>query len=357
MVWSFVYLALRPLIELILWRFRSDDAKEADIPVLRHELEVLRRQHSRPHLKGHDRALLAALSRVVPRRRWSAFGVASATLLRWHRRMVRLRRTYPNTAMGCPPLTDELRALIVRMGTENPRWGYQRIKDELAGLGIAVSASSVRRVLRANGLDPAPRRQATTWRSFLRQQAAGIVAWDFFTVDIVWLTRYYVLFVVELETRRIQLAGLTSQPDRRVGDPAGAQPHHRDGRVCPHRAPSAPRPGMPSSPAPSPTYGARSAPRLCALPCRPRTRTPTRSAGSAPGAGSASTTCSSWDHVIWQECCRSSSSTTTIIDFIGRCTWSHRTTFPAGQGRAPALGRILRRDVVGGLIHEYDLVA
>jgi putative transposase len=126
--------------------------------------------------------------------------------------MVRRRWSYPNTARGRPPVTDELEALIVAMGTENPGCGYQRIKGELAGLGIAVWASSVRPVLGANGLGPAPGRPARRWPSFLRQQAAGIVACDFFTVDTVWLIRYDVLSVIELQTRRVQLAGLTTNP-------------------------------------------------------------------------------------------------------------------------------------------------
>jgi hypothetical protein len=152
------------------------------------------------------------LSRVLPRRRWSVFLVRPDTLLAWHRRMVRRHWTYPNTARGRPPVSDEIQALIVRLATENVRWVYQRITGELAGLGYQVSASSVRRVLRAHGVGPAPRRTSTTWSSFIRQQASGIVACDFFTVDSVWLTRYYVLFVIEIESRRVQVCGITTNP-------------------------------------------------------------------------------------------------------------------------------------------------
>jgi len=192
--------------------FRSADAKEVEILVLRHELDVLRRQQPRPRLEPTDRAWLSLLSRCLPRPRWSAFIVRPDTLLGWHRRMVRRNWTYPNTAKGRPPLPDHVQDLIVRLATENPRWGYQRIKGELAGLGYGVSASSIRRVLRIHGLDPAPRRTPTTWRSFLRQQAAGIVATDFFSVDTVWLTRYYVLVLIEIESRRVQLGGMTTNP-------------------------------------------------------------------------------------------------------------------------------------------------
>jgi putative transposase len=212
MAWSFVYLALRRVLELVLLCFRSAEAKEIDILVLRHELAVLRRQHPRPGLQPKDRALLAALSRLLPRARWSVFVVRPETLLRWHRRMVRRRWTYPTISKGRPPVSDEVQQLVVRLARENPRWGYQRIHGELLRLGLRVSASSIRRVLRAHGLDPAPRRAATSWRSFLRQQAAGIVACDLFTVDTVFLRRVYVLFVIELGSRRVHLAGVTDHP-------------------------------------------------------------------------------------------------------------------------------------------------
>jgi putative transposase len=211
-VWSFVYLALRRSLELILLCFRSAEAKEIEILVLRHELVVLRRQHPRPRLQPKDRALLAALSRLLPRARWSVFLVRPETLLRWHRRMVRRRWTYPTTSNGRPPIPEEAQQLVVRLARENPRWGYQRIHGELLRLGWRVSASSIRRVLRAHGLDPAPRRAPTTWRSFLRQQAAGIVACDFFTVDTIMLRRVYVLFFIELGSRRVHLAGATAHP-------------------------------------------------------------------------------------------------------------------------------------------------
>jgi putative transposase len=104
--------------------------------------------------------------------------------------------------------------LIVRLARENPRWGYQRIKGELLRLGVQVSATAIRSTLRRHGLDPAPRRAPGTWRAFLRQQAAGIIACDFFTVDTVWLRRLYVLVFIELDSRRVYLAGVTANPDR-----------------------------------------------------------------------------------------------------------------------------------------------
>jgi putative transposase len=129
------------------------------------------------------------------------------------RRLVAGAWTYPHRHTGRPPLNREVLQLIIRLARENPRWGYQRIKGELQNLGIRVSATTIRTMLRRHGLDPAPRRADTTWRAFLRQQAAGIVACDCFTVDTVWVRRLYVLFFIELGTRRVHVAGVTANPD------------------------------------------------------------------------------------------------------------------------------------------------
>jgi transposase InsO family protein len=139
--------------------------------------------------------------------------VKPETLLRWHRRLVAGAWTYPHRQTGRPPLDQEVQQLIVRLARENPRWGYQRIKGELQRLGVPVSATAIGTTLRRHGLDPASRRMATTWRAFLRRQAAGIVACDFFTADTVWLRRLHVLFFIELGTRRVHLAGVTAHPD------------------------------------------------------------------------------------------------------------------------------------------------
>ncbi|HEY4725747.1 MAG TPA: helix-turn-helix domain-containing protein, partial [Actinomycetota bacterium] len=134
------------------------------------------------------------------------------TLRRWHRRLVAGRWTYARRGQGRPPLDDGVQHVIIRLARENPRWGYQRIQGELLRLGVRVSATAIRTTLSRHGLDPAPRRASTTWRAFLRRQAAGIVACDFFTVDTVWLRRLYVLFFIELDTRRVHLAGVTASP-------------------------------------------------------------------------------------------------------------------------------------------------
>ncbi len=183
------YLTLCRSVQLLALLARGDAAKDLEILVLRQQLAVLRRQVPRPKLEPADRALLAAISRALPRSRWSCFLVTPETLLRWHRRLIAGAWTYPRRGPGRPPLDQDVQELIVRLAKENPRWGYQRIKGRLLRLGIQVSATAIRATLRRHRLDPAPRRATTTWRAFLRQQAAGIVACDFFTVDTVWLRR------------------------------------------------------------------------------------------------------------------------------------------------------------------------
>ena len=212
MLWSLAYLVVRRLFELIVLCCRSQESKELEILVLRHELSILRR---RPQLREADRVFLAALSRVLPRRAWSAFSVSPRTLLRWHQRLVARRWTYPHRRPGRPPVNRELEALVVRLARENAAWGYRRIVGELSGLGFSVSASSVRAILIRHRLPPAPERDGLSWRLFLRQQAATMLACDFLTVEIVWLTRIYVLFFVSLERRRIEFVASTSNPDGR----------------------------------------------------------------------------------------------------------------------------------------------
>jgi putative transposase len=215
MLSKLAYLTLCRSIQALVLLARGDAAKDLEVLVLRHQLAVLRRQVPRPKLELADRALLAAVSRVLPRARWSCFLVKPETLLRWHRRLVAGAWTYPRRQSGRPPLEQETQQLIVRLARENPTWGYQRIKGELLRLGVRVSATAIRTTLRRHRLDPAPRRTTTTWRAFLRQQATAIVAYDFFTVETVSLRRLYVLFFIELETRRVHLAGVTAHPNGR----------------------------------------------------------------------------------------------------------------------------------------------
>ena len=155
---SLCYVVLQRVFQLVCLRFRSTASKELEIVVLRHELAVLCRQARRPAFRSADRLFLAAASRMLPRGSWSSFLVTPATLLRWHRRLVANYWTYTRRA-GRPPIIREIRALIVRLARENPRWGYLRIVGELKGLGVIVSATTVKKVLREEQLGPAGKRK------------------------------------------------------------------------------------------------------------------------------------------------------------------------------------------------------
>jgi transposase InsO family protein len=208
-----LYLIVR-VLSRVLHLERPDGAKDLEILVLRHQLNVLRRARPRAHWTSIDRALLAAFAGILPRRRWTSFLVSPRTLLRWHRELVRRKWTYGRIGTpGRPPIDPEVTALILRMARENPRWGCMRIRGELAKLGIRIGATTIRSILRGHGLGPAPRRTGPTWSQFLRAQARGILATDFFAVETIHLRTLYVLFVIELGTRRVHLAGVTGHPD------------------------------------------------------------------------------------------------------------------------------------------------
>jgi hypothetical protein len=212
MVWSLLYDLTRNSLGVMLLRFRGDTAKDIEILVLRHQLAVLRRQVNRPALQPADRVLLAALSRMLPRARWNTFMVTPATLLRWHRELVARKWTYPRKAPGRPSVQREIRQLVLQLAGENPGWGHRRIHGELIGLGHRVSAATVWRILRRAGVDPAPQRTDASWTTFLRAQASGVLACDFFTVDTVFLQRIYVFFVVEIASRQVHVLGSTRNP-------------------------------------------------------------------------------------------------------------------------------------------------
>src|SRR3954452_15648077 len=190
----------------------APDAKDIEIAVLRHQLMVLRRQVTRPRYTPQDRLVLAVSARLLSRERWAAFLITPATLLRWHRELVARRWTYRRTGRDPRGVDEEIVALVVRLARENPRWGYLRIVGECRNLGVRVSATSVRRILRRHGLGPAPRRGGPTRTQFLRTQAGGLLATDFFTVETVGSTRLYVLFVVEVQRRKVHMLGITAHP-------------------------------------------------------------------------------------------------------------------------------------------------
>jgi putative transposase len=215
LLWSFVYLVFRNLFALVWLLGRSRRSKELEILVLRHELAVLRRQTSRPRLTRADRTLLAVLSRSLARPAWAVFPIKPETLLRWHRQLIARRWTNAHRTPGRPPLQRSLRELILRLANENPHWGYKRIVGELKGVGILVSATSVRKVLLEAGLQPAPERTRSSWRAFLRAQASSTLACDFLTVETAFLQRIYVLFFISLATRRVEYVACTPNPDGR----------------------------------------------------------------------------------------------------------------------------------------------
>jgi len=210
---SLVYLLFRRALAVAALRLRSREFKELEIVVLRHELAVLRRQVARPRLEQSDRVFLAAASWLLGRTSRPSFFVRPDTLLGWHRQLVRKRWTYAGRRPGRPAVSEELRELVLRLARENPRWGYQRIVGELGGVGVRVSATSVAKILRRAGVPPAGARVQLSWRDFIRAHAASIIACDFFTVETLWLGRIYVLFFLELGTRRVHLAGCAANPD------------------------------------------------------------------------------------------------------------------------------------------------
>jgi putative transposase len=209
---SLVYLLFRRALEVAALRLRSREFKEVEIVVLRHELAVLSRQVGRPRLGDSDRVFLAAASRVLRGTGQHSFFVRPDTLLRRHRQLVRKRWTYAGRRPGRPAISEDIRELVLRVARENPCWGYQRIVGELAGVGVQVAATTVRSMLRQAGMPPADTRAGPCWREFLHAHARSMIACDFFTVETLWLGRLYVLFFIELASRRVHVAGCTQNP-------------------------------------------------------------------------------------------------------------------------------------------------
>jgi transposase len=209
MLLQLLYSLLRFIVDVAMIRGRTEAELRAEVLVLRHELRVLERQVSRSCWQPADRLILAALAQTLPRPAWRSILVSPETLIRWHRELVRRKwalytrrrrsRSHPNRV--------ERQHLILQLARENPRWGYRRIQGELLKLGHQVSHITIRNVLRRHGVLPAPRRSQRSWQQFVREHADVLLATDFFVVDTVWLTQLYVLFFIEIGSRRIHLAG------------------------------------------------------------------------------------------------------------------------------------------------------
>jgi putative transposase len=214
-IFSVVYLLTRRMLGCLSLLARREASKDAEFLVLRHENAVLRRQTGRVRYQPADRLWLAALSRLIPRHRWGAvFAVTPATLLAWHRRLVTRKWDYPSRRHpGRPPTAAAIRKLVIRFATDNPTWGHRRVQGELVKLGHPIASSTVWQISHGAGIDTAPRRTGPTWKQLLTSQARGIFAADFVHVDTVLLRRIYALIVIEHGTRRVHLAGITSNPD------------------------------------------------------------------------------------------------------------------------------------------------
>jgi putative transposase len=207
-----IYFVFSKLMSWIVLRSRSDATKEIEILVLRHQLAVLRRRTPRPRIGWPDRAVLAALTRLLPTRRRRGLLVTPSTILRWHRRLIARHWTTQPTRSGRPAIPAGLRALVVRLATENSSWGYRRIHGELAGLGYQIGASTIWKILHDAGVDPSARRAGPSWAEFLRAQAHGMLACDLFHLDTITLHRLYAFFVIEHATRRVHILGVTAHP-------------------------------------------------------------------------------------------------------------------------------------------------
>jgi hypothetical protein len=317
-----LYLILCQLLGWLQLLARGQASKNAEILVLRQEVAVLRRQVTRPRPTWPNRAILAALTRLLPKQRRHHRLVTPDTLLRWHRALRNRHWSKPHRPPGRPSTSPELRRLILRMAADNPTWGYRRIHGELLRLGCTVAPSTVWLMLKQAGIDPAPRRADLTWWQFLSAQAEGVLACDFFHVDTVLLKRLYVLFVIEVASRRVHILGVTANP---TGAWAAQQARNLlmdlGDRVGQFRFLIRDRDA--SSPTASMRSSAPRASGSCAHRCWRLGRTRSRNGGSAPFVVSCWTGCCSWADGSWRRRWRPMWPTTTSIAHTARSGRPH----------------------------------
>jgi transposase InsO family protein len=211
---SIMYRLARCLLGLAMVLVRRDLGKDAELLVFRHENAILRRQIARVHYTPADRVWLAALSRLLPRRRWAeVFPVTPATIMAWHRKLISRKWDYTTRRRpGRHPTAPAIKKLVIHMATENPTWGHRRVQGKLVRLGHRIAASTVWQILHDAGIDPAPRRSGSTWRQFLITQAKAVLTVDFVHVDTVVLRRIYALITVEHGSRRAHLVRVSAHP-------------------------------------------------------------------------------------------------------------------------------------------------
>jgi hypothetical protein len=356
MALALIYLIFRQQVAWLAVLARDDASKAAEILLLRHEVAILRRQVRRPRRSWADRALITALAGLLPKTRRAHLFVTPTTLMRWHKALVKRYWTRPHRKPGRPGIRTEVRRLVLRLATENPTWGYRRVHGELAGLGYRVAPSTVWRILKHANIDPAPRRGGPAWRQFLSAQAHTILATDFLTVDTLLFTRLYVLLVVELSTRRVYLLGISTNPTGGVGHRTGPQPAHGPGRPGVYREVPCPRPGCEVQP------------RLrCGLrqrrhpdPAQPATGTPGERHRRALGVGTLRRELLDRMLIVNQRQLHHA-----IAEYVDHFNGPrpHRSLHQAAPLRPlpnPLAGdpvRVLQRDRLGGLIHEYAQAA
>jgi transposase InsO family protein len=348
------------LVDLMIDGWRRDRDKNLQILVLRHQVRLLQRQRPRPiRLTRGEKLTLAVLAAALvrltsgPRRQLDQYLLLFKpdTILKWHRELVRRKWTYRRTHRGGrPAIPAEVDALILRLARENPRWGHRRIQGELAKLGHAASASAVRAALRRHRVPPAPqRRGATTWRDFIQRHGDQVLACDFFTVETLWLKTLHILFFIEVGTRRVHLAGCTAHPtaawvtqqarnlDWTLQD-TGASPrfliHDRDAKF----------------PAAFDTVFAAEGMEVARTPYR----APTANAYAERWVRSVREEC--LDHLLIVSEAHLHHTLEAYVTHYNQAR-PHQglgQQIPIPCARSAGCGPVRRREVLGGLIHEYD---
>ncbi len=340
-------------VDLVVGTRPGNRDKDLQILVLRHQVRLLQRQRPRPPRLTRGEKLTLAVLTAGPRCQLDRYLLLFKpdTILKWHRELVRRKWTYRRTNRGGrPTIPAEVDALILRLARENARWGHRRIQGELGKLGHAVSASAVRAALRRHRVPPVPqRRRATTWRDFIRSHQEQLLACDFFTVETLCLKTLHVLFFLEVGTRRVHLAGCTAHPTaawvtqqaRQLAwtlQDTGTSPrfliHDRDAKF-------------------PPTFDMVFAAEGVEV-IRTPYRTPTANAYAERWVGSVRAEC--LDHLLIVNEAYLRHVLATYVAHYNQARphqgLGQRTPLPSA--RSTACGPVRRRDVLGGLIHEYE---